>query len=551
MMTREVSSWCCAAALVLASGCASDEGNKETNDPIGTVEPGGTTTPVSPTPNGEAGGPAVINPPGTVVAPPPNPEPGTEPEPGPPGVVAPPEPEPGPNPPVPGGGAPNIPPAGGGTPPVPTPSNNAGSPAGGAAPVEPEPEPVTGTCTITPTASISENISSVGIVEFTTDVASPTAARIEFGLDTNYGMTAPVDLTSAGYRTLVLGMKPESEYHARVVVEGGAAPCASDDFTLQTGDRPTGLANIDIETNDEAALARGFMVTGTYQTGPAYILDGDGDAVWWLAGQGEVTRARMSYDGNYMWYAKGNVPEGQSKVIRVAMDGSDLEDLSQQFPRQNHDFTVLPDGRVVFIAYGDNGCDDVVEWSPDGSNRTIANTGDVLGANMCHCNAIQYSPEDDTVVVSELDNNAYIKLRLDGTVVWVLGGGQANDFTGDGATWSRQHNLHILGLDRFVFFNNGDMGQGPGSLAIELQLDLEAMTATNVWEYAAMPSIQNAIMGDVQRLWNGNTLVVYSTQGIVHEVSPEGALVQSMSWGIGGAIGYVEKRPTLYGPPPK
>jgi hypothetical protein len=58
-------------------------------------------------------------------------------------------------------------------------------------------------------------------------------------------------------------------------------------------------------------------------------------------------------------------------------------------------------------------------------------------------------------------------------------------------------------------------------------------------------------MGDVQRLPNGNTLVTYSYQGLIHEVSPEGALLQQLSWGIGGAVGYSMKRASLYGPPPK
>jgi hypothetical protein len=297
-------------------------------------------------------------------------------------------------------------------------------------------------------------------------------------------------------------------------------------------------------------LAGGYLINGTYQTGPAYILDADGDFVWWW-NEGEVTRARMSYDGKYMWIAKGNVPQSQAKMVRVSMDGMDREDLSSDFQNLNHDFTVAEDGAVIFIAYGSNGCDDVKERAADGTVRTIANTGDVLGSGMCHCNAIQYSRDDDTIVVSELDANAYIKLGRDGTVVWVLGGGGAGDFSGDGASWNNQHGLHVLGEDHLLIFNNGAMGGGGASIVFEIQLDLGAMTATRGWQYASMPAIQNPIMGDVQRLDNGNTLVTYSYQGIIHEVSSNGMLLQELSWGIGGAIGYSMKRASLYGPPPK
>ena len=63
--------------------------------------------------------------------------------------------------------------------------------------------------------------------------------------------------------------------------------------------------------------------------------------------------------------------------------------------------------------------------------------------------------------------------------------------------------------------------------------------------------VANAIMGDVQRLWNENTLVTYSTQGVIHEVDKNKMLLQSLSWGTGGALGYVVKRQSLYGPSPK
>lgn len=403
------------------------------------------------------------------------------------------------------------------------------------------------TCTFDVTPTISPNIPTVGIVEWSSSLPNVTQAYVEFGLDTNYGMQAPVDLNEANYRTLLLGMKASREYHLRVVAVSGSDQCVSDDFTIQTGPLATGLPRIDVST-PTGPTAGGFMITGTYQSGPAYILDADGDYVWWY-NTGEVTRARMSYDGKHMWIAKGNVPSGQAKMVRVAMDGSNPEDLSSEFVGLNHDFTVLADETVVYIAY-DNGCDKIVERSPDGTSRTIINSGMAFGGStMCHCNSIQYSPKDDTIVFSELDHDAYVKVTRDGDIVWVLGGA-FSDFTGDGASWDNQHGLHILDVDRLLIFNNGPMGQGAGSRAIEISLDLQSMTATRVWEYFAQPAISNIIMGDVQRLHNGNTLVTYSTQGVVHEVNADKQVVQTLEWQLGGAIGYVNKRQSLYGPPP-
>ena len=57
---------------------------------------------------------------------------------------------------------------------------------------------------------------------------------------------------------------------------------------------------------------------------------------------------------------------------------------------------------------------------------------------------------------------------------------------------------------------------------------------------------------DFRRLANGNTVISYSSAGIIHEVDSEGTLLQSMTWPIGNTVSYIEKRHTLYGgPPPK
>jgi hypothetical protein len=341
------------------------------------------------------------------------------------------------------------------------------------------------------------------------------------------------------------------------VAEGAAASCTSEDQTLTTGPLSNNLPGIETTASEPGAQAGSFLMTGRYLRGgggaPAYILDADGDFVWWYFIDADVTNTRMSYDGKWMWISAANVPETQGATVhRVSMDGLVDEDLSDEFEGQNHHFTVLPDETIAFFAYGENGCDDIKERAPDGSVRTLVNARDAHGAaGDCHLNFIEYSPDDDTLLFSDLDHDNITKITRQGETVWVLGG-DTNDFMGMGASWSRQHGIDVLGLNRLVIFNNGGLGgQNNESLALELELDLEEMTATVAWDYAADPGIENAVMGDVQRLANGNTVVSYSTQGVLHEVDPSGSLVRELTWDLGGAFGYVVQRPTLYGPPPR
>jgi hypothetical protein len=67
-----------------------------------------------------------------------------------------------------------------------------------------------------------------------------------------------------------------------------------------------------------------------------------------------------------------------------------------------------------------------------------------------------------------------------------------------------------------------------------------------VWSYSSEHF--SGTLGDVQRLPNGNTLVTYSNQGLMHEVNSAGKLVQSIQ---SDSLGYSTHRPTLYGPPPR
>ena len=103
------------------------------------------------------------------------------------------------------------------------------------------------------------------------------------------------------------------------------------------------------------------------------------------------------------------------------------------------------------------------------------------------------------------------------------------------------HGHHLLENGNIVFFSNAK------STVYEYALDesATALTATQRWSYAT-PDAASFVLGDVQRLPNGNTLVIYSVGGIMQEVSPMGDLVQTLN---ADTFGYANFRETLYGPP--
>ncbi|HVV52395.1 MAG TPA: aryl-sulfate sulfotransferase, partial [Polyangia bacterium] len=421
---------------------------------------------------------------------------------------------------------------------------------------------------------------TVGVVTWSTTLASPTSAQIDFGLDTTYGMTAPVSAPAASNnKTLLLGMKASKTYHYRITATNSSGSCASSDYTIMTGPQPNGLAAPTITTNKASALYGGFLVTGQYTMGAtgayAFILDKDGSYVWWYTVSGsDATGVAMSYDGQYMWIASANVPDATSTdhVHRVSMDGTSDTDFTKPFAHHSHQVTPLPDGSVAFYATGTNGCDDIKLFPANGTASSTATTVTNAktahgGSGACHVNNIQYSPMDDTLVFSDLDNNCLTKVTKTGTMVWVLNGGVngvTSSFNGGGLVWKGgEHGFDILGdgTDLVIFNNNstapaGSMsgwgsaaGDESGSIAVEVKLDLTAKTATQTWMYKANPALKNDVLGDVQRLPNGNTIVDYATKGTIQEVDSTGALLQQIKTQTN--FGYIEKRATLYGPPPR
>lgn len=415
-------------------------------------------------------------------------------------------------------------------------------------------------CGLTITKSeISPDISTVGIVEFSAALAGANAAFIQFGRTAEYTMEAPVDLAEPNYRTLLLGMVTNLTHHYRVVVVSDTEACVSDDQTIVTGLLPAGggIGNANITPGQSTApVEPGFIVNATYNSDWVYILSSEGELVWYFqAPFPNPTRARMSWDGKYMWLRDGNpgATSNLGRIAKIAMDGSSSTVVN--VPTSHHDLTVLPDGSIAYIKRNPaNTCDAIYKHAGDGmdfsADALVFDVATAIPSGNCHANSLHYHHSDGSYTLSELEHDTYVKVDAAGEIEWMLGG-QNSDFTGDGASWERQHGHHLLSDDRLLFFNNGPMNTA--SPVKEVTLDLVAGTATVGFEYSSNACDGNCLsqfMGDVQRLPGGNTFVTYSSMGYAHEVDAAGVLVRSLRL-PGGSAGYSEHRPTLYGPPPR
>jgi hypothetical protein len=405
-------------------------------------------------------------------------------------------------------------------------------------------------CSIDASAVLAAKIASVAVVTFTTDLPAVSEASIEFGQDTSYGLTAPVDLAAASYRTPLLGVPFETELHYRVTVRSPAGTCQGTDQTITTGAPPDGAPEVTATVSLEAQLTPGFIVIGV-NPGWATIYNHRGELVWAykMPINGTMPRVDFTYDAKYVIARDGN-PSGQpgGQIRRVTVDGETETPIT--LDRSHHDFTATPDNGIVFFTGHTDNCGKLVKMSADGTFTdlfVVADAFDSLGGSgndLCHMNSLHFHEFDDSISFSVLQKNAFVKISAGGELQWVLGGDSESDFTGDGSDWTRQHGHEMPDARHLLFYNNRSMGDT--SLAVEVELDLDTHTATKIFEYDGGGSSQT--LGDVQRLPSGNTLVTYSNDGEQHEVSASKALVRSFKWT--GQVGYATHRPSLYGKPP-
>jgi hypothetical protein len=237
------------------------------------------------------------------------------------------------------------------------------------------------------------------------------------------------------------------------------------------------------------------------------------------------------------------------------MDGNTRENNLTGLATSHHDFTPIPDG-IATMLWNTTGIDahcSVVERSSSGTMTTVvADLSTIYNStpNTFHANAIHYYPSDDSYTISDRNPNLFVKITRKGQLVWQFGGTNPKDaakfFQVQGATWQVNHGHQLLPNGNFLFFTNGAMTGGTSS-AREYQLDMSSWTATSVWTYQAS-GVNSAVLSDVIRLPNGNTLVTFSLAGQMHEVDSTGKLVMTIKT---TSFGYSEFRESLYGQPPR
>ncbi len=430
-----------------------------------------------------------------------------------------------------------------------------------------EPGASEGTVDVEEWNHVSEAVPTVVTVGWAIDGLDADEVYVEFGPDTTYGMKAPVNESRGGsYEAVLLGLKPSSEAHYRLVLTVGDQRYVSADRSVQTGPRPSYLPEVTLGEIDADRALEGYLLTSlSSPPTAAVILDRDGDYVWWAPGPKEanlITRARLLDDGRGVLYLAEIGGMQSHGFVRVALDGSVESEVL--LDDAHHDFVILPDGTVAHLRLDPRDVDGlevlgdrIALLDADGGEGTAWSAWDAMepppeiaatDGDWTHANALALSPDGDAYVVSLRNLDTVLAVdRAGGGERWRLGGGAGGlEIVGAGRPFEAQHHAQILGADEgLLVFDNG-LPERADSRVVEYALDPAAGTARQVWQTHLDPPVYCAAQGDARRLDDGTTLITWSMQGQIDQVSRDHELLWRVNLELGHTLGYTTLLDSLY-----
>lgn len=436
---------------------------------------------------------------------------------------------------------------------------------------------------LTPTAVQSPDISTVLTVRWTTPAEGTRV--VEYGTDTRYGSQSTDDgSTATDHTVMVAGLPTQSDVHWRVrsVIDGVTHVSADQVVTTEVRDQD--LPDLELGDVVEGAYHKGLrLMPITGSPNPIVLVDDTGDIVWWTyADEGyTVSQAWLDVDGTHVLYMVADDTRKTDKgaVIRVPLDHPQ-EQESIRLTMGHHSFFQLPNGHLVYFAADIRPVEDqnvvgdaIIEVDADGANpRTIFNTWDRWtpdlalvkerdshfyrqGMDWTHGNSLRYNAADESIVASFHNLDTVLKVKLDGTVDWVIGATEYSPestytFTGEDSAFSDQHNAHELANGNVLMLDNGPYCSDVDcySEATEYALDDTNGTFTEVWNYEWTRDNVVFLMGDVQRFEDdGNTLINWGAKGELMEVTQSGEVVWDLYSALGAVFAFGNQYETVGG----
>jgi arylsulfate sulfotransferase len=350
-------------------------------------------------------------------------------------------------------------------------------------------------------------------------IAPPTTGNVlvQFGLDTNYGLTTwtqPVPSGGGAVNLFVAGMKGNTLYHMRGVVQfSDGSQFVDADQTFTTGAVPPAqlpaiTATTTAGMTPESGVELLDLVGGAATISPLLVTDLSGNVLWsYNPGLAALLAnpIKLLPNGHFLINFSGGVDGANSVLQEVDLTGQLIwqmtaTDLNNALAAAacggdgcnvtvlgtHHDFAILPNGHLIVIAATENTqiipgttvIGDVIidldqnhkpVWLWNEFNHLDVHRQPFQFPDWTHTNAVIYSAGDGNLIVSMRHQNWLVKVDYAngtgaGNIVWKLG--YQGDFTLIGGTdptdwFYAQHgpsfaSTNTTGKFSLAVFDNGD-----------------------------------------------------------------------------------------------
>ena len=333
-----------------------------------------------------------------------------------------------------------------------------------------------------------------------------------------------------------------------------------------SGDLPDGLLVPELLSVDESRseMWQGHLLA-TQGATTTWVVAYDRCAVpvWWRPSQSEttkITRVHMGRDRRSVLYSEFDESreEDVGRIQRVNL--SDGRVTITRAREQHHDFFELPDGDLAWLSWERRPNEwfensdqtellaDAILSAPEGIGEGVEpdvrySTFDDLdvepfwscshmqggwanGLDWTHTNSLIFHDDTEEWTINMRQWDATLRLNPDGSLKWMVGGPLDGFTRTEGTRWQRHGHMSDAWSDRLLIFDNGNHGDDPiVSRAVEYRVDEAAGTLEQVWSFDHPDGGYVTHLGDARRLPGGNTMVSWSPDGILTEVTPEGDIV--------------------------
>jgi hypothetical protein len=360
-------------------------------------------------------------------------------------------------------------------------------------------------------------------------VAGPMPASESALLQTtSSGSTAPEEGMK---RQVTTDTKYETLPTADMKAEEAVSAAALDEAMIMSNgvSVPSDFPQVVITVNNNPSPGYLFLE----HAGFTMMLDNNGDPVWYRRGGGRDFKVQKNGMITWMitWTQFNGVDENfnnprsyravngyntDSHELQIQEDGRYLllgirkstVDMTQYHPNADPNANVYETVVQGFTAASEL----IFQWRAwDNFDVRDVHLDNILASSVRfpHMNAIDID-EDGHILLSSRHLSEVTKINRDtGEIIWRLSGANSDfTFVNDPLNGFRnQHDIRSTGNGRYTVFDNGNLHSPSVSRAVEYELDLNAMTATLVWEFRDNPDKYAHYMGNAQRLPTGNTLI--------------------------------------------